>query len=314
MSEKIKVGVSSCLLGEAVRYNGGHKKSDYIAGTLDNFFDFVSYCPEVDIGLGIPRPTIRLIATDRGTECVGSEDDNLNVTDDLLSAAQKQDQWLASLSGYIFKKDSPSCGMERVRLYRGKSVERKGVGIFAQYVMDNFPLLPVEEEGRLNDLRIRENFIRRVYMYREWQTLLANGLTKGALQKFHGRLKYVLYSHNQHRSRELGRELAQLEDENLQAFSEHYISEVMAIMRQHATRKNHVNVLQHLQGYLKQSIDSDDKQRLVQAIKEYHRGITPLVVPLELLRFLFSRYPHPYIEANYYFEPYPKELSLLNHV
>jgi uncharacterized protein YbbK (DUF523 family) len=170
-TDKIKVGISSCLLGEQVRYDGGHRKNDYITDVLADYFEFLPFCPEVSIGLGIPRETIRLELINDEVRCVGSETANLDVTEQLYSAADNEKIWHQDLCGYIFKRGSPSCGMEKVKLYTDKEVSRNGVGLYAQRLMQNFPYLPVEEEGRLEDPRLRENFIQRVYLLSRWKRL-----------------------------------------------------------------------------------------------------------------------------------------------
>lgn len=333
--QKILIGVSSCLLGERVRFDGGHKHYSYITSTLGEYFDFHPFCPEMAIGLGVPRETIHLIAkeNDNGEEivrCVGTKNPDKDVTDDLVETADKQKHWQASLSGYILKKDSPSCGMERVKLYRqfvtkkGEDhlqPEKRGVGVYAQRLMENFPNLPVEEEGRLGDAVLRENFIERVFIYHRWQQQVAQGITAKTLFDFHGRHKLNLFSRDQNKARELGgwlaKELSHKEEAErlpIAEVADEYVRQLMAILKIRANRKNHVNTLMHIQGYLKRDLGKEDKQELVEAIEDYRRGYTPLIVPITLLKHHFRRFPDPYIDHSYYMNPHPKELMLRNNL
>jgi len=309
---KIPVGISSCLLGEEVRYDGGHKNNPYIIGTLGRYFDFIPFCPEVDIGLGIPREPIRLVVETDGTRCVGTKTNNLDVTERLTKSADNQRQWLQDIFGYILKKDSPSCGMERVKLLHNGRVERTGVGIYADRMMQNCPLLPVEEEGRLGDPVLRENFIQRVFVYQRWSQMCSAGLSWATLTEFHARHKLILMSHDQNMTRDLGRELSESSSLDMDEYVQSYISDMMSILKIKATRSNHVNVLQHIQGYLKKRLDKDDKQELSDCIEQYRLGYLPLIVPITLLRHHFMNCQDEYIQHSYYMCPYPNELMLLN--
>jgi uncharacterized protein YbgA (DUF1722 family)/uncharacterized protein YbbK (DUF523 family) len=312
MSNKIPIGISSCLLGEEVRFDGGHKNNSYITQTLGNYFSFKPFCPEVDIGLGTPREPIRLVVEKESVRCVGTKTSSLDVTNELIACADNQQGWQQEIYGYILKKDSPSCGMERVKQYRNNSVERTGVGIYANQMMRNFPNLPIEEEGRLGDPIIRENFIQRVFIYYRWGELIASGLEWESLTKFHAQHKLILMSHDQNLARELGRELSEASSKNLSDYADEYIANLMTILKIKATRGNHVNVLQHIQGYLKKHLDKEDKQELSEAIEQYRLGYLPLIVPITLLRHHFLKYPDDYISNSYYMNPHPKELMLFN--
>ena len=312
MDNKISIGISSCLLGHKVRFDSGHKNNSYINNTLSEYFDFIPFCPEVDIGLGIPRETIRLVLLDDKVHCVGSKNPDLDVTDRLKDCAQEQKPWQQNLSGYILKKDSPSCGMERVRLYKGDMPDRIGVGIYAQKLMENFPDLPVEEEGRLGDAILRENFIQRVFIYARWQKLAVEGLSLQTLNRFHAQHKYIFMSHNQAMAKELGHWLAQAHAEDPSEVLPQYLTKMMTLLKLRASRKGHVNTLHHLQGYLKNFISADDKTELVDIIDQYRNGLLPLIVPITLLRHHFRRFPNDYITDSYYMKPHPKELMLLN--
>ncbi|WP_075186453.1 YbgA family protein [Teredinibacter haidensis] len=309
----IRVGISACLLGDRVRYDGGHKHDKYITQTLGNFFEFSHFCPEVSIGLGIPREPIRIVLegdlSSPVQRVLGTKDTSKEFTQELKNCADAQQEWVANLCGYIFKKDSPSCGMARVKAYHNEHPTRKGVGLFSSQLMSNNPLLPCEEEGRLHDLPLRENFIERVYVYHRWKQLLSGGLTAKALITFHARHKYLLMSHSQKAYRELGRYLSNIPGENLDAFGESYITQLMAALTQLASRKNHVNVLMHIFGYLKNKIDGDDKKEILRAIETCRIKSGPLTIPRTLLRHHFRKHPNSYIDNSYYLSPYPDELN-----
>lgn len=254
---KMPVGISSCLLGEKVRYDGGHKNNSTITKTLGQYFDLQSFCPELDIGLGVPRKPIHL--SRKGSDvirCVPIDSPEPDFTDALEKSANEKKQWHSSLCGYILKKDSPSCGMERVKVWKDIMPIREGVGIYAAKMMENFPYLPVEEEGRLGDAMLRENFIQRVFIMHRWQQLKAQGMTFSDLLKFHARHKLIIMSHNQNRYRELGQLLAAARKDNALEVAEEYLLKLMRALKIPATRGNHVNVLQHIQGYLKKPLDA----------------------------------------------------------
>ena len=310
----IKVGISSCLLGEKVRFDSGHKRNDYVTGVLKDYFEFVPFCPEVEIGLGIPREPIRLIAVGEEVRCVGTKNAELDVTQALDDVADKQGAWQEQLCGYILKKDSPSCGMERVKVYSNGLPTRNGVGIYAKRLLQNYPSLPVEEEGRLQDARLRENFIQRVFIYARWQEMLCDGLSLGKLQAFHAQHKYLLMSHNQTDAKMLGAMLAEASKATLDVLAPKYLEQMMLALKTIATRENHVNTLQHIQGYLKKNLDAGDKGELVEVVDNYKRGLVPLIVPITLLRHHFRRHPNDYITQSFYMNPHPGELMLLNNV
>lgn len=309
---KIPVGISSCLLGQAVRYDGGHKLDSYIAGTLAEYFDFKPFCPEVAIGMGTPRPAIQLVKINDEISCLGVKNPDIDVTAQLRDYAYQQKVPHEDLCGYILKKDSPSCGMERVKVYINSQPQKIGTGIYANEMMRNNPLLPVEEEGRLGDPRLRENFIQRVYVLYRWKQLLAEGLTASRLTRFHARHKLIIMSHDNYV--ELGQLLASVSKTNVEEVANTYISQLMRTLKKVASRKNHVNVLQHIQGYLKKELDTDNKAELCELIERYRQGEIPLIVPLTLLKHHFRKNPDPYIEESYYMSPYPQELRLINEL
>lgn len=309
---KIQIGISSCLLGENVRFDTGHKRNTYITKVLSQFFDFKGFCPEVSIGLGVPRQTIRLVLEHDEIKCVGNKDRELDVTEKLYQSAEDQKHWHQALSGYVLKKDSPSCGMERVRLYKGDTPDRIAVGLYAKRLMENFPHLPTEEEGRLGDPVLRENFIQRVFIYHRWQTLLQEGMTWKSMTNFHARHKYIYMSHSQDEAKALGNWLAGSHELAIEESSDLYLSKMMTLLKKRATKKGHANTLNHLQGYLKKYLDKTDKQELVHTIDKYREGLLPLIVPITLLRHHFMHHPDDYISSTYYMNPHPSELMLLN--
>ena len=311
---QIPVGISSCLLGDEVRYNGGHKRDSYVERTLGQYFTFHAFCPEVDIGLGVPRKPIRLVRKEDEIACVDIDDPEMDHTEALRDSADRQTDWHGDLCGYILKRASPSCGMERVKVYHNGQPQANGVGVYAGRMMENFPELPMEEEGRLGDPVLRENFIQRVYVMYRWKKLLADGMTVGGLVDFHARHKLILMSHCQKTYRELGPLVASARKDNVDEVAGQYIAKLMPALRKRASRGNHVNVMQHIQGYLKEQLDADDKAELVESIERYHRGELPLIVPITLLNHHFRRNPDPYIERSWYMNPYPAEMSLQNRI
>ena len=312
--QEILIGVSSCLLGHEVRYDGAHKYHSYIERTLGRHFQFRPFCPEVEAGLGIPRPAVQLRQIGAEIRCVGVKDRQFDVTEKLREAAELQAGWLDDLCGYILKKDSPSCGMQRVKVYVNDIPVRHGTGVFADYLQKNFPALPVEEEGRLGDPGLRENFIQRVFVRHRWRQLCSQPLTVHGLMVFHSRHKLIAMSHDQNLAKNLGRMVAEVRADNIETSARGYFQALMDCLKIVATPGNHVNVLQHIQGYLKHKLDGDDKQELVETIEAYRLGRLPLIVPLTLLRHHFRRQPDEFIENSYYMDPHPAELCLLNEI
>lgn len=313
---KIPLGISSCLLGQKVRFDSGHKHNPYITQTLGEFFSFEPFCPEVSIGLGTPREPIRLIdSDDDGTvRCVGTKDPTLDVTEELAQCGKAQASWVANVYGYIFKKDSPSCGMERVKVYYKASARREGRGIFAAQIMDTFPNLPVEEEGRLGDAKLRENFVKRVFLYKRWRDLVEVKPKPKDIVDFHARHKLIYMSHNQTKARSLGQLVAEIRQHDLASFCTQYLAAVTDLMRKPPSQRNHCNVLRHIQGYLKRKLDADDRAELDQMIEQYRLGYIPLIVPITILRHHFRKFPDPYIDRSYYMHPHPYELMLHNNL
>lgn len=313
-SDKIKLGISACLLGQEVRFDGGHKRDAYINGTLNQYFEFISVCPEVAIGLGTPREPIRLMGDPQRPRVVGVRHPELDVTQALEAYGHKMAGVLADLSGYIVKRASPSCGMERVKVYNsdGKPLNNKSRGVYTRAFMERQALLPMEEEGRLGDPVLRENFIQRVFVYHRWQSMLDSDLTPAKLVDFHARHKLIVMAHSQAAVKRLGQLVAGAGRTPLKQLRELYIKDLMTALAHKAGRKSHANVLMHLMGFLKCAIDSTDKSELSETIDAYRVGQVPLVVPLTLLKHHFRRHPDPYVQGQYYLEPHPKELMLRN--
>ncbi|KDE38474.1 hypothetical protein ADINL_2929 [Nitrincola lacisaponensis] len=308
--EQIQIGISACLLGEQVRFDGGHKQSRYCLDELSRVFHYRPVCPEVAIGLGIPRKTIRLV-NQQGDIRVKATDNSFDVTDQLADFSARQAQAMDFISGYIVCAKSPSCGMERVKLYDSETgySEKAGVGLFTQTLMKTWPLLPVEEDGRLHDLVLRENFITRVFAYHDWKTLVSQGLSRQAMVTFHTRYKYLLMAHHQEKYRQLGRLIANF-SEDLQADADAYFTLFMQTLMHPATRRNHTNVLQHLQGFFSDRLNSRQKQELADSIHKYREGLLPLLVPITLIRHYLNEFEQPFVDQQVYLNPHPEELKL----
>ncbi|OEC33604.1 Uncharacterized conserved protein YbgA, DUF1722 family [Pseudomonas cuatrocienegasensis] len=311
---KPRLGISACLLGAEVRYNGGHKESRLCNRTLSDYFDFTPVCPEVAIGLGIPREPIRLVGDPEQPRAVGTVHRELDVSDALTAYGTQMAEELGGICGYIFMQQSPSCGLERVKVYQdnGRPSEPRGRGLFAAAFCARHPDLPVEEDGRLNDPVLRENFITRVFAYADWQRTLAAGLTRKTLIDFHSRYKYLLMATHPVQYRTLGRMLGNLGQHDLGELAPRYFSELMAALKKCATRRTHSNVLMHLSGYFKQSLDGEDKREMQHLISQYRHGVVPLVVPLTLLKHHLRLHPDRYLQQQVYLQPHPENLSLRN--
>ncbi|MGB0894680.1 MAG: YbgA family protein [Parashewanella sp.] len=307
--DKIKIGISSCLLGQKVRFDGGHKNSSYCQNELLPLFEFLPICPEMAIGMGAPRKSIRLVK-DGDTVLVQSADGSIDVTDKLNEFSHNKVSELEALGGYILCSKSPTCGMERVTEYKigTNNGSKSGVGVFARELMTRFPLLPVEEEGRLHDQNLRENFFTRVYAFHDWKTMINTGLSKQALIKFHSRYKYLIMAHSPKWYKSLGPILADLSD--LDAKAELYFEGFMTALKIRVTRKGHTNTLHHIQGYFKQDLTKSQKEELTESIDSYRQGLVPLLVPITLINHYLREYPKPYIEDQVYLAPHPQELKL----
>jgi uncharacterized protein YbgA (DUF1722 family)/uncharacterized protein YbbK (DUF523 family) len=313
----VRIGISSCLLGEHVRFDGNHKRDAFLVEVFGRHVTWVPVCPEVEMGLGVPRETMRL--EQHGPEIrLVMPKTGADHTDRLRTFAAQRLTALGRerLCGYILKKDSPSCGMERVRLYSSTGVpDRSGQGLFAAALMQRFPHLPVEEEGRLQDPRLRENFVARVFAYQRWGQMTEQKITRAGLQQFHAQHKFVLVAHSQIGTRRVGRILAhpgQFPDE--QAWAAAYLDGFTEVMRRAPTRRGHTNVLQHLAGYVSDHLDRDEREELTEIIDQYRRGLLPLIVPVTLIRHYVRKFQVPYLLDQVYLSPHPHELMLLNHL
>ena len=316
MTQRLRVGVSSCLLGRAVRYDGGHKRDDFLTGVLGPFVEWVAVCPEVEIGLGTPRPTLRLEG-DAASPRLVMPSTGVDYTGTMRRYAEKKVAALAraDLCGYVLKKNSPSCGMERVKVYwSGGHASKKGSGIFAAVLRERLPALPVEEEGRLSDPVLRENFIERLFAARRLKEFFSGRWTTGGLVAFHTAHKFQLRAHSLSGYHRLGRLVASAGSLERAALREEYEREFMDTLAIPATRKKHADVLMHMAGHLKKGLDAASRHELLEVIDEYRRGRIPLVVPITLIRHHVRALRVTYLADQVYLEPHPRELMLRNHV
>ena len=315
---EIRIGVSSCLLGEAVRFDGGHKRNAFLVQMLGEYMTFVPVCPEVEMGMSIPRETIRLVGKPEDPKLLGpaSGTDHTG-TMKRWSRGRLEALSRLDLHGYVLKKDSPSCGLFRVRVYDDQTgiPVRTGRGIYARELVDQMPLLPIEEEGRLNDPPLRENFIGRVFAYQRWTRMLAADATPKALVAFHTAHKMTLLAHSPRHYRDMGRIVAQAGSREWADLAEEYGRTLMEGLSVLSTPGKHVNVIQHLMGFLKEALSPEDKAELLDLVESYRRRLIPLVVPLTLLKHHLSRQNVPdWVDQQVYLNPYPQELMLRNHV
>jgi len=300
-NRKIVIGISSCLLGQKVRFDGNHKEQQLITRQLARRFEFVPTCPEMAIGLGVPRTPIHLQGDEKKQRLVNIRDTSIDVTDRLVEFSQKRASELNTISGYIFKKGSPSCGLLNVRIYKSDNqVLNGGTGLFAKEMIRAYPLLPVEEEGRLNDPELRANFLQRVEIYHQWQQLVAAGIHKKTLLDFHTRHKYTLLAHCEITYRSLGRLIARTGKLDLQAASNQYIAAFMEGLKKPTTRGKQVNVLEHLVGYFKHHLDGHDKSEFRKLIEEYRAGNMPREALLVMLKHYLRKFPNDYLRLQHY--------------
>lgn len=309
-------GVGACLVGHKVRYNGDAKKPQAIIERLKQHAHFQSFCPEVAIGLGVPRPTLRLVEKPQGLILTDSEHHQEDYTQAMLDYGQQVLQETPNLCAYILVKGSPSCGYQRVKRYNdeGHSLQADAEGFFTKSLKQHEPLLPMEDEGRLNDPPILESFLSRAYTYHHWKLLQQQGITLHLLTEFWARYKYLLMAHDVEAYKKCGRILASGKQDDVNAKANDFITTLMQGLSQPATRKKRSNVLQHIQGYLKQHISSDDKQELNHLINQYREGIVPLVVPITLLQHHFKTANMPYINQQVFMQPYPENITVRNQL
>jgi uncharacterized protein YbgA (DUF1722 family)/uncharacterized protein YbbK (DUF523 family) len=313
--EKIRMGISRCLLGENVRYDGGHQHDRYLTDTLGAYFEYTPVCPEVEYGLPIPREALRLVGKPDSARLVTIKT-GVDHTDGMLRWAngRLKDLEKENLCGFVFKSKSPSSGMQAVKVYGPSGMPvHKGVGIFAGAFMRRFPILPVEEDGRLHDPLLRENFIERVFVYKRWQELAKKGKSIKDLIEFHTDHKLLVLSHSTKHYGILGKLVAAAKNYTGDLYGD-YIKILMEGLRLVATAKKHTNVLHHIMGYFKKSLSSDEKQELLEVIDNFHKQLVPLIVPVTLLIHYFRKYGEPYLARQHYLHPHPMELMLRNHV
>lgn len=314
--EKIKLGISSCLLGEKVRYDGGHKLDRFLTDTLGKYVEYVPVCPEVECGLKVPRKSMRLegnLASLRLIVTSTRED----MTDRMVNWAKKRVAQLENedICGFIFKSDSPSSGMERVKVYNENAMPVKtGVGMFAGIFMEHFPLLPVEEEGRLHDPGLRENFIERIFALKRWRKTLNTKNFKKSLIDFHTKHKLLILAHSTKHYQIMGKLVAAQKNFSAQDIRKQYQDLLLESLKIKATPAKHVNVLQHMMGYFKEQLSGDEKQELLELINHYRDGYIPLIVPVTLIGHYVRKYNEPYLAQQLYLNPHPSELQLRNHV
>ena len=316
MTTSIRLGISACLLGEEVRFDGGHKRDPFLTGVLSRHVEWVTVCPEVEVGMGTPRETLRLVRDGAGPIRMVTTRSTVDHTDSMNAWSKRRVEALSreDLDGYVLKKDSPSCGMERVKVYGGAVAAREGRGLYAEALIARLPLLPVEEEGRLHDARLRENFIERVFAYRRLKDLFAARWSIGSVVRFHTAHKMSLLSHSTAAYQELGRLVAGGSALPRAELRTRYETAFMKTLALPATTRRHTNVLMHMAGHLKDRVDSASKQELTACIEEYRTGIIPLVVPLTLIRHHVRVHAIDYLAGQVYLEPHPRELMLRNHV
>jgi uncharacterized protein YbgA (DUF1722 family)/uncharacterized protein YbbK (DUF523 family) len=312
----IRIGISRCLLGDEVRFDGGHKRDAFLADTLARHVEWVPVCPEVEAGFGTPREAMRLVGEPGSIRLVTIKTglDHTHVMERFSHSRMRELEAL-DLSGYVFKKDSPSCGVERVRLYTPQGMpSRKGVGIFARAFQEHFPLVPVEEEGRLNDPVIRDNFIERVFCYHRWRALTQARITRQALVAFHTEHKYLLLAHSREHYQALGRLVGNAHLHSSSDLARQYGARFMEALKVKATVRKHVNVLHHIVGYFTDRLSAAEKEELHDVIRDYHKGLTPLIVPLTLVKHYVRLFDVTYMQNQVYLNPHPKELMLRNRV
>ena len=313
--DKIRMGVSRCLLGEGVRYDGQHKHDHFITDTLGLYFDYVGVCPELECGLGVPREPVRLVGDPSCPRLV--------TTRTGVDHTERMQAWIShrllelekeELCGYIFKARSPSSGMENVKVYGDKGgVVGKAPGMFAKAFIEHFPTLPCEDEGRLNDPDLRESFIERVFTLWRFRRALSASPTLGALMMFHARNKLLIQSHHEKLMREMGSELAGMRAKTARMHIPRYEAKLMQALKTPATVRKHTNILQHMLGYLRDCVDDADRKELAGIIEDYHRGLVPLIVPVTMLRHYAFKHSIEYLKDQYYLNPHPLELKLRNH-
>jgi uncharacterized protein YbgA (DUF1722 family)/uncharacterized protein YbbK (DUF523 family) len=316
MEKTIKLGISTCLLGEKVRYDGGHKLDRFLTETLGQYVEYVPVCPEVECGLSIPRESMHLEGNPDAPRLVTSHTKQ-DMTDRMVRWAHRRVTELEKedLCGFIFKSNSPSSGMERIKVYNEKGMAvKKGAGIFARIFMEHFPLLPVEDEGRLCDPNLRDNFIERIFTLKRWREVLAQRKSRGKLVGFHTRHKLLILSHSPKHYQWMGHLVARTKEHSREELYQQYQALLMEALRIKTTPKKNSNVLLHMVGYFREQLAADEKKELLGIIETYRRGYVPLIVPVTLMNHYVGKYNQPYLKEQIYLNPHPIELQLRNHV
>jgi uncharacterized protein YbgA (DUF1722 family)/uncharacterized protein YbbK (DUF523 family) len=314
--EKIKLGISACLLGENVRYDGGYKLDLFLTETLGQYVEYVPVCPEVESGLPVPRESMHLEGNPDSPRLMTIRTKQ-DLTERIIQWARKRVAGLEKegLCGFIFKSDSPSSGMERVRIYNEKGMPvKKGVGIFARIFMNYFPLLPVEDEGRLHDPGLRENFIERIFTLKRWREILARKESRGNVVDFHTKHKLLILSHSPKHYQAMGKLVAKAKEIPIKELYQQYQAILMEAFQLKTTPKKNTNVLQHMVGYFREQLSSDEKKELLEVIDHYRQEYVPLIVPITLIQHYVRKYDQPYLKQQVYLNPHPLELQLRNHV
>jgi len=304
------------LLGEPVRYNGGHQHNRYLTGTLGKFVEYVPVCPEVECGLPTPRETMRLVGDVDAPRLV-TRKTKIDHTARMLAWARKRLKAIdrEDLCGFIFKGNSPSSGLYRVKVYNAKGMPAKlGTGLWARAFTERFPALPVEEEGRLNDPKLRENFIEQIFTMKRWRETLAQRRSRRTLIEFHTRNKLLLLSHSPENLRKMGKLVASGKDVSLKELYRDYETLLMQSLRLKTTVKKNINVMQHMMGYFRKQLAADEKQELLEILDRYRQGLVPLIVPITLFNHYVRKYGQAYLADQTYLNPHPYELKLRNHV
>ena len=316
MDLKLRVGISSCILGNPVRWNAGHKLDKYLTHTLGQFVEYVPVCPEVEVGLGVPRESMRLVGDPERPRLITFKS-KTDHTDKMVRWADKRVKALKkeNLCGFIFKSDSPSSGMIRVKVYNDKGMPHKvGVGIFARAFMNHFPSIPVEDDGRLNNPQIRENFIQQIFTMKRWREIDTGRANMGKLVDFHTRNKLLLLSHSQKHYRMMGKLVAAGKQLPISDLYRQYQGMLLDALKLKTTIKKNINVLQHLMGYFKKELSADEKQELLETFEHYRREQVPLIVPITLINHYVRKYQQPYLKHQTYLHPHPLELKLRIHI
>ncbi len=316
MENRIRIGISACLLGQPVRFDGGHKHDRYITGTLGEYLDFVPVCPEVEAGFPVPRETFRLVGDPEHPRLVTTRG-KVDHTERMSAWAEKRVRELEKedLCGFIFKKDSPNSGLMRVKVYNDKGMaEKTGIGLFARAFTRHFPLVPVEEEGRLNDAKLRETFIEQIFTLKRWRETLALPPRMGHLVDFHTRHKLLILAHSPKHYKLMGKLVAEGKQGPVRDAYTRYEELLLEALRLKTTIKKNLNVLQHILGYFKQQLSADEKQEILEILDRYRRQYVPLVVPVTLFNHFVRKYDQPYLKQQLYLNPHPIALALRNHV